>query len=494
MATRTVQQYIMLPPRGLRAPQADEPAVGTFLRAMNASIGVRRAASSVPAVRNMRVIDSIAENGAKLVEVPPDELSAVRANTPGVRIIPVQYYDVARAPIPHPEKGPARLAARAAVRLSLRVISAADGTPVRNATVIAFTDFATLEGAEGITNARGIVRLDLGSASKRIDRLYIYPELGFWTFLRKRTTIANEDTFKLTPIDLAFTDCVRHFYPDSPLNAGADVVVGVVDTGTGPHPDLNVIGGLNCVPGETPGDFGDNGDLHGTHVGGIIAARGTPPDGIRGVAPGVALRSYRVFPKGKLASNWSVAKAIDAATADKCDLINLSLGGTDGDAAIRSAIADARSKGCVVVAAAGNEDRSPVDFPARESLAIAVSAFGRRGTFPRATADSADVKAPFGKDRDNFVAAFSNVGEEIDVTGPGVGVISTVLGGYGVQSGTSMACPAATGAAARLIAAQAQILSMTRDEARSDRIVQEILKAAKKLGFGPAFEGQGFLP
>jgi subtilisin len=74
-----------------------------------------------------------------------------------------------------------------------------------------------------------------------------------------------------------------------------------------------VAGGLNCVTGEKdPNDFGDNGEGHGTHVGGIIAAKGTPPRGFRGLAPGVALRSYRVFGKGtEGASNYDIAKAID---------------------------------------------------------------------------------------------------------------------------------------------------------------------------------------
>ncbi|MDQ3928099.1 MAG: S8 family serine peptidase, partial [Chloroflexota bacterium] len=132
-------------------------------------------------------------------------------------------------------------------------------------------------------------------------------------------------------------------------------------------------------------------------------------------------------------------------------------------------------------------------FPASDSLAIAVSAIGRKGTFPRGTKEAGDVAAPYGTDKKNFVASFSNVGVEIDVTGPGVGVISTVPGGYAVMDGTSMACPAVTGVAARMLSPRQDILATTRDQTRSDAIVRLILERARGLGFGSTFEGQGMV-
>ncbi len=64
------------------------------------------------------------------------------------------------------------------------------------------------------------------------------------------------------------------------------------------------------------------------------------------------------------------------------------------------------------------------------------------------------------------------------------------------MSGTSMACPAVTGAAARLLSqtANASILSLPRNEDRSDAMASALLKAAIQLGFGPTFEGHGLLP
>lgn len=285
---------------------------------------------------------------------------------------------------------------------------------------------------------------------------------------------------------------MRHFYGNSPDTAGANIKVGVIDTGIAPHPDLVIDGGLNTVTGEAPNNFGDNGAGHGTHVAGIIAARGQPPNGIRGLAPGVVLRSYRVFGKNaEGASNFAINKAIDQAVADGCDLINMSLGGGPADVVTQEAIAHARAQGTLVIVAAGNDDRQPVSFPASDSLSLAVSAMGRKGTFPSGTTQKGDVAAPFGKDKSDFIAAFSNIGSEIDLTAPGVGIISTFPGGYAVLDGTSMACPAVTGMAAKLLATRADILSLTRDQARSDAMAKALLQGAKSLGFGAIYEGQG---
>ena len=113
------------------------------------------------------------------------------------------------------------------------------------------------------------------------------------------------------------------------------------------------------------------------------------------------------------------------AVRDGCDIINLSLSEDRSDEALRAAVEDARRAGVLVVAACGNES-GPVDFPAAYSSCIAVSAFGRLGTFPNRTPDQDDVGIVSTKERQNFFASFSNYGQEVDLCAPGVAIISTV--------------------------------------------------------------------
>jgi subtilisin len=488
------QQFVVLPTRGLRAETStSSAALGPFLAKLDEArspAGAKRfvSATGVQVKPDFKVLDSIRDDGAKLVEMTADTAQDLLAAQPGLRIVPVVYYRpaLARREIEGKVK-----AAAAAVKAVVTVRSKGDGKPVRGATVVAFTDFQNRLGAQGVTNAQGVVRLALGGADT-IERLYVYAKKDFWGALRKNVATGAGIEVSLTPVALDFTDALRHYYGNSPDGAGGGVTVAVVDTGVGPHPDLVVAGGLNCVTAEDPADYGDNGEGHGTHVGGIIAARGTPPGGIRGLAPAANLRSYRVFGKGaEGASNFAIAKAIDQAVTDHCDLINLSLGGGPSDPATQSAVHDARQQGCLVIAAAGNDDRGPVSFPAADPLCIAVSALGRKGTFPKGSVEEGDVMAPFGTDPAEFIAAFSNVGPEINLTGTGVGILSTVPDGYAPLSGTSMACPAVVGFAARRLGLLSDVLAMPRGQDRSDAIAKALLQSAKDRGFPAELQGKG---
>ena len=500
MPRNDLQQFVVMPARGLRAATLGTRETVAFLVANQAGpmrLGVAGAALAgarrlVAAPGRVRVLDSIHEDGAKLIEASEAGLLALRAEQPGLRVVPVVYYQTAEAPR-LTVSGRARAAGgRASVAMTIRLLSAKSAAPVKGADVVAFTDFEAREGAMGKTDSAGKVRLALGPSSRRIERLYVYPELGYWGLFRKGITLKNGQTISLNPLDLAYADGVRHFLPPGQVATGQGVKVAVVDTGIGPHPDLHVQGGLNTVHGESSTDFADSGALHGTHVGGIIAARGTPPKGIRGVAPGVTLRSYRVFGRNaKGASNFAIAKAIDAAAADGCDLINMSLGGGPDDQLTSAAIADARAAGVLVLVASGNDDRSPVSFPASDPRSVAVSAVGRKGTFPAHSLGAGDVAAPYGSDPHDFIASFSNIGPEIDVVGPGVDIISTVPGGYASMSGTSMACPAITGMAARIVGAHPAVVGAARDQARSDAMARLLSSAARSLGFALRYEGHG---
>lgn len=505
MATKkAAQQFILLPMRGLRAEgrtsteEARKFLLDTDNQFKALSLGAKPLGMAGGVVSpadssglKMRVIDSIAENGAKLVELTDQQALKLRETQPGLKLVPIVYY----YPQVNRREIESRAAAADSTKIRLTIVSQKDGKPVAGATVVAFTDFANRIGAGGTTNNNGTVDLALGSMSKKLDRIYVYPVRNFWSFFRKNVTINSGDKIALLPVDLSFTDGLRHFYGNSPDNAGTGVKVAVIDSGIDiNHPDLTVVGGENTVQGESPSDFGDNGHGgHGTHVAGIIAAHGRPPTGIRGVAPAASLFSFRVFGKNaEGASNFAIAKAIDRAVQSGCDIINMSLGGGDPDDATRAAMEDAHAQGTLVLVASGNGDRSPVAFPASASPpAIAVSATGRKGTFPARTSAEDAVAAPFGTDKKNFIASFSNVGPEIDLTGAGVGILSTVPGGYAPMDGTSMATPAVAGFAAKLLSGMQNILTMPRTPARANAMAQELFAKAKLLGFGTTFEGQG---
>lgn len=487
MTDEIIEQLILMPRRGLRArTSALSARAGRFLDELHSLSMIRDASSKVGGIP-CRVIDSIRGDGAKLIELARGDLPAMRAAHPDLDLVPVVYYSQAVAPRPTAlDVAAAGNSPNSTSVIRLKVVDSKSGGPVAGAAIAAFTNFTTKAGQNGVSDADGTAALNFGTSPVQIERLYVYPPLaGYWGHFRRDFSLDDGLAVALQPVDLSWTDSLRHFYATSSTAIGEGVTVGIIDGGVGPHPDL-------VCEGDS-----DNGSGHGTHVAGIIAGRGTPPVGRGGLAPRVKLHSYRVFgsPLG-LAANFSIAKAIDKAILeDKCDIINLSfnLEMAADDPAVRSALEDARAAGVLPIAAAGNNFRQPVGFPARDPMCLAVSALGRKGTFPTDSLETSDVVEPFGRDNNDFIAAFSNFGLEVDVTAPGSGVISTVPGGYGVMSGTSMACPAVTGIAARLLARNPELLTMPRGPERSAQLAQLVMKTAVSLGFTADLQGAGFL-
>lgn len=246
-------------------------------------------------------------------------------------------------------------------------------------------------------------------------------------------------------------------------NRGAGVNVAVIDTGIDlTHPDLaaNIVGGKNCLSGHSYAD----GNGHGTHVSGTIAALDNS-QGVVGIAPQAKLWSVRVLDNNGSGSWSSVICGIDFVTSEApanggpITLANMSLGGagtsdnncgnTNNDA-LHQALCRSRDAGVTYVVAAGNDgaDASLSVPAAYDDAVITVSALadsdGAAGGLGAATSYGAD---------DTF-ASFSNYGSVVDLAAPGVNIYSTYKGGtYATMSGTSMATPHVTGAAALYLAA-----------------------------------------
>lgn len=175
-------------------------------------------------------------------------------------------------------------------------------------------------------------------------------------------------------------------------------------------------------------DAVDN-DAHGTHVAGTIAAS-VNGQGIVGVAPNVKIMALKFLgPNG-----GSTSDAIDAigyATKKGVRISNNSWGGPGYSQALKDAI---ERSGQLFVAAAGNSSKNQdtsadPDYPAGYNSAnvLSVAAVDNRGA----------------------LASFSNYGATtVDISAPGVNILSSVPGGYSFYSGTSMAAPHVTGVAA----------------------------------------------
>ena len=241
------------------------------------------------------------------------------------------------------------------------------------------------------------------------------------------------------------------------------LAVAVIDTGSGPHADLNIAGGKNCSVGKS---FAD-GNGHGTHVAGTIGAINNGA-GVVGVAPGIPIYSVRVLNNQGSGSWSSVICGIDWVTANaskfNIKVANMSLGGggsDDGNCgnsnadALHKAICRSVAAGVTYVVAAGNDNANLAGFsPAAYHEVLAVTAVadfnGEAGGGATATCRS---------DVDDTPADFSNytlpgsLDEGHTIAAPGVCILSTWKGGgYNTISGTSMASPHVAGTAALCIA------------------------------------------
>lgn len=240
------------------------------------------------------------------------------------------------------------------------------------------------------------------------------------------------------------------------LASGAGVTVAVIDSGVdGDHPDLG--GQLTGNPGELGAGRESNGidddgngliddwrgwdwvegdnvpqdeDGHGTHVTGTVVALRDNGLGVAGVAPEAKVLALRVLDQDGN-GDWSdVVDAMEYAGDLGVRVVNMSLGAQSAIPAVTE-VAEAHPNTLFVVAA-GNDALDLEDF-----------------TYYPCEAPAANVLCVGASDAHDRRASFSNFGSDaVDVSAPGVSIISTMAGDYWYQQGTSMAAPNVSGVAA----------------------------------------------
>jgi len=226
---------------------------------------------------------------------------------------------------------------------------------------------------------------------------------------------------------------------------GRGVKVAVVDTGvTCEDKDgfkrVSDLANTKCITGYNfvnDTEFAMDNNGHGTHVTGTIAQSTNNNLGGVGLAFHATIIPVKVLDGSGSGTHLQVADGIRFAADAGANVINMSLGGGNSEI-IHDAVKYARSKGVVVVCAAGNNG-SYVEYPGAHPESFTVSA----------------------TDEKNKIAGFSSRGPEVDIAAPGVNILQQIIRDdgrngckeYKKLNGTSMATPHVAGAAALLISA-----------------------------------------
>ncbi|MBR9691260.1 S8 family serine peptidase, partial [Candidatus Woesearchaeota archaeon] len=289
--------------------------------------------------------------------------------------------------------------------------------------------YETTSALSGFVTQTGIEKLE---ADPDVERVILDPVLS--------TTLP--ESIPLIKADQAWT---REINGSNITGSGETICI--VDTGIDyTHPDLNKVigqycycsitdhGSGGCCPNNQAEDFDamdDNG--HGTHCAGIAAAAGV----IKGVAPGASIVAVKVCDNAGDCAGSDLIAGIDWCVNNQ-SIFNISVMGISlGNGAeyndtncpdwFDDSLQTANDQGIFIAVASGNEGYSNgINYPACSPYVTSVGA----------------------TDKSDNIASFTNVGDNLDLLAPGVGINSTVIGGYGVKSGTSMATPHVAGAAA----------------------------------------------
>ncbi|SES21914.1 subtilisin [Salipaludibacillus aurantiacus] len=253
-------------------------------------------------------------------------------------------------------------------------------------------------------------------------------------------------------------------------HTGDNVKVAILDTGVdNTHEDLanNVKGGHSVFDDAANSDPYYDANGHGTHVAGTVGAVNNDL-GVIGVAYEADLYAVKVLNNDGSGTLAGIAEGIEWSIENDMDIINMSLGGSQGSSILEEFSDLAFDEGLLVVAAAGNSgnrggNNDTVGYPAKYDSVIAVAAV----------------------DENNNRATFSSTGPAVEIAAPGVNVLSTLPGDdYASYNGTSMASPHVAGVAAQVWQAKPEL---------SNAELRALLNETAK-GLGPSHQyGHGLV-
>lgn len=210
--------------------------------------------------------------------------------------------------------------------------------------------------------------------------------------------------------------------PNLWVNPGEIASNGIDDDNNGYIDDIN---GYDVASNDNNPNPPSTAYDHGTHVAGIASARTNNAAGVASIGFSCKLMCVK-----STSTSTAITNGYDGivyAAVSGADVINMSWGGPSFSTTGQNVVNYANSQGCILIAAAGNDDVSSQFYPAAFNNVVSVAA-----------TNSSDAKA-----------SFSNYGNWIDVSAPGNNIYSTTVSNtYGNKSGTSMASPMVAGLAA----------------------------------------------
>lgn len=315
----------------------------------------------------------------------------------------------------------------AVTRLSKPFFAAKDDPTLQRTYLLEFNDYdqvstiiRKLEAIPGIEYAEKVPLFKhcLTPNDPSYSSQWALPKIGAptaWNYFSTGSNIVIaivDDAVERTHSDLS---------PNLWVNPGEIPNNGIDDDGNGYVDDINGydVGSNDNNPNPPSSQYS-----HGTHVAGISSARSNNGVGVASIGYSCKLMCVK-----STSTPTSITNGFDGivyAAVSKANVINCSWGGPGYSITGQNVINYAWGKGCIIIAAAGNDNVSTLFYPAAYNNVISVAA-----------TSSTDAKA-----------SFSNYGTWIDISAPGHNIYSTYVGNaYTNMSGTSMASPMVAGLA-----------------------------------------------